>query len=166
MAVSDLHFTLSVKHLLLPPGCTLVVSGDGRYFSDTAIPVICRMAAANGVGKVWIGKNGLLSTPAVSAIIRNRHGGEAYGGFILTASHNPGGPDEDFGIKYSPTSESTICPAAQSSSSTCGVYTLLVQYVKQTRTKALSFAIYCLLSSAYCLAWYACRQGPNCSQEL
>lgn len=58
------------------------------------------MAAANGVGKIWIGKDGLLSTPAVSAVIRNRHGGEAYGGFILTASHNPGGPDQDFGIKY------------------------------------------------------------------
>lgn len=81
-------------------GSTLVVSGDGRYFSETAIPVICRMAAANGVGKVWVGKDGLLSTPAVSAVIRNRHGGEAYGGFILTASHNPGGPDQDFGIKY------------------------------------------------------------------
>ena len=88
-----------VEHSKLPPGSTLVVSGDGRYFSDTAIPVICRMAAANGVGKVWIGKDGLLSTPAVSAIVRNRHGGEAYGAFILTASHNPGGPDEDFGIK-------------------------------------------------------------------
>ena len=77
-----------------------MVSGDGRYFSETAIPVICRMAAANGVGKIWVGKDGLLSTPAVSAVIRNRHGGEAYGGFILTASHNPGGPDQDFGIKY------------------------------------------------------------------
>ena len=77
-----------------------MVSGDGRYFSETAIPVICRMAAANGVGKIWIGRDGLMSTPAVSAVIRNRHGGEAYGGFILTASHNPGGPDEDFGVKY------------------------------------------------------------------
>ena len=86
--------------LLAATGSTLVVSGDGRYFSETAIPVICRMAAANGVGKVWIGKDGLLATPAVSAIIRNRHGGEAYGGFILTASHNPGGPDQDFGVKY------------------------------------------------------------------
>ena len=86
--------------MLARTGSTLVVSGDGRYFSETAIPVICRMAAANGVGKVWIGKDGLLATPAVSAIIRNRHGGEAYGGFILTASHNPGGPDQDFGVKY------------------------------------------------------------------
>ncbi len=49
--------------------------------------------------QVWVGRGGLLSTPAVSAVIRTRHGGEAYGGFILTASHNPGGPHEDFGIK-------------------------------------------------------------------
>jgi phosphoglucomutase len=49
--------------------------------------------------QVWVGRGGLLSTPAVSAVIRNRNGGEAYGGFILTASHNPGGPHEDFGIK-------------------------------------------------------------------
>ena len=57
------------------------------------------MAAANGVSEIWVGKDGLLSTPAVSAVIRNRSGGKAYGGFILTASHNPGGPKEDFGIK-------------------------------------------------------------------
>eukprot|EP00244_Chara_vulgaris_P013085 TRINITY_DN723_c0_g1_i1.p1 TRINITY_DN723_c0_g1~~TRINITY_DN723_c0_g1_i1.p1 ORF type:complete len:585 (+),score=140.98 TRINITY_DN723_c0_g1_i1:324-2078(+) len=84
-------------------GCTLVVSGDGRYFSEEAIQIIVKIAAGNGVGRVWIGKDGLLSTPAVSAVIRNRvtpEGGKAYGGFILTASHNPGGPTEDFGIKY------------------------------------------------------------------
>ncbi|KAK9813312.1 hypothetical protein WJX72_012352 [[Myrmecia] bisecta] len=81
-------------------GSTLVVSGDGRYYSKTAINIIVRMAAANGVAKVWIGVDGLAATPAVSAIIRNRHSGEAYGAFLLTASHNPGGPHEDFGIKY------------------------------------------------------------------
>jgi phosphoglucomutase len=82
------------------PGSTLVVSGDGRFYSEEAIQIILRIAAANGVGGVWVGKGGLLSTPAVSAIIRNRQGGKAYGAFILTASHNPGGPKEDFGIKY------------------------------------------------------------------
>ncbi|CAK0784856.1 Phosphoglucomutase-1 [Coccomyxa viridis] len=81
-------------------GSTLVVSGDGRYLTKPSVATIVRMAAANGVGKVWVGRGGLLSTPAVSAVIRTRSGGEAYGGFILTASHNPGGPHEDFGIKY------------------------------------------------------------------
>eukprot|EP00897_Mesotaenium_endlicherianum_P010385 jgi/Mesen1/9375/ME000610S08691 len=84
-------------------GSTLVVSGDGRYYSKTAIQIIIRMAAANGVRSIWVGQGGMLSTPAVSAIIRDRvgkEGNKAYGGFILTASHNPGGPHEDFGIKY------------------------------------------------------------------
>ncbi|ONK61372.1 uncharacterized protein A4U43_C08F29210 [Asparagus officinalis] len=84
-------------------GATLVVSGDGRYFSKDAIQIITKMSAANGVRRVWIGQNGLLSTPAVSAVIRERvgaDGSKASGGFILTASHNPGGPHEDFGIKY------------------------------------------------------------------
>ena len=81
-------------------GTTLVVSGDGRYHNAAAIQTICRMAAANGVARVWVGRGGLLSTPAASAIIREREGGAAYGGIVLTASHNPGGPDEDFGIKY------------------------------------------------------------------
>jgi phosphoglucomutase len=84
-------------------GATLVVSGDGRYFSKEAIKIIVGIAAANGVAHIWIGEKGLLSTPAVSAVIRNRVGAEgkkASGAFILTASHNPGGPHEDFGIKY------------------------------------------------------------------
>ncbi|XP_054809594.1 phosphoglucomutase, cytoplasmic-like [Prosopis cineraria] len=84
-------------------GATLVVSGDGRYFSKEAIQIIIKMSAANGVRRVWVGQNGLLSTPAVSAVIRERVGADgsrATGAFILTASHNPGGPDEDFGIKY------------------------------------------------------------------
>ena len=81
-------------------GATLVVSGDGRYHNAAAIQIICRMAAANGVARVWVGVGGLLSTPAASAVIREREGGAAVGGIILTASHNPGGPDEDFGIKY------------------------------------------------------------------
>ncbi|KAL7110738.1 hypothetical protein ACP275_05G044700 [Erythranthe tilingii] len=84
-------------------GATLVVSGDGRYYSKDAIQIIIKMAAANGVRRIWVGQNGLLSTPAVSAVIRERvgaDGSKANGAFILTASHNPGGPTEDFGIKY------------------------------------------------------------------
>uniref|UniRef100_A0A7S0QM37 phosphoglucomutase (alpha-D-glucose-1,6-bisphosphate-dependent) n=1 Tax=Pyramimonas obovata TaxID=1411642 RepID=A0A7S0QM37_9CHLO len=82
-------------------GGTLVVSGDGRYYNSTAIQIIAKIAFAHGVARIWIGDKGLLSTPAVSAVIRNREGGfKAFGAFILTASHNPGGKDEDFGIKY------------------------------------------------------------------
>lgn len=84
-------------------GARLVVSGDGRYYSKEAIQIIIKMAAGNGVKSVWVGTNGLLSTPAVSAVVRERvgaDGSKASGAFILTASHNPGGPNEDFGIKY------------------------------------------------------------------
>jgi len=81
---------------------TLVIGGDGRYFNSEAIQVIIKMAAANGVKRIWVGENGIMSTPAVSAVIRERGPcwQKAFGSFILTASHNPGGPDEDFGIKY------------------------------------------------------------------
>jgi phosphoglucomutase len=78
-------------------GQTLVIGGDGRYFNNEAIQIILRMAAANGVGRALVGRDGLLSTPAVSCLIR-KHG--AFGGIVLSASHNPGGPDGDFGIKY------------------------------------------------------------------
>ncbi len=78
-------------------GKTLVVGGDGRYFNRKAIQIIIKMAAANGFGEVIVGQNGLLSTPATSCIIRKY---KTFGGFILSASHNPGGPNEDFGIKY------------------------------------------------------------------
>ena len=78
-------------------GKTLVVGGDGRYFNDRAIQVILRMAAANGAAKCIVGQGGILSTPAASNLIRKR---KASGGLILSASHNPGGPDEDFGLKY------------------------------------------------------------------
>jgi phosphoglucomutase len=84
-------------------GATIVVSGDGRYFSKDAVQIITKMAAANGARRVWVGLNSLMSTPAVSAVIRERvgaDGSKATGAFILTASHNPGGPTEDFGIKY------------------------------------------------------------------
>lgn len=81
---------------------TLVIGGDGRYFNSEAIQTIVKMGVANGVKRFWIGKDGLLSTPAVSAIIRERSPGwqKPFGAFILTASHNPGAPEEDFGIKY------------------------------------------------------------------
>jgi len=78
-------------------GQTLVLGGDGRFFNRTAIQTILRMAAAHKVGKVLVGRGGILSTPAVSCVIR-KHG--AHGGIVLSASHNPGGPDGDFGIKY------------------------------------------------------------------
>ena len=78
-------------------GKTLVLGGDGRYFNDVAIQIILRMAAAAGFGRVLVGCQGILSTPAASAVIRKLR---AFGGIILSASHNPGGPDGDFGIKY------------------------------------------------------------------
>jgi len=81
-------------------GETLVVGGDGRYFNREAIQTIIRMAAANGIGRLLVGRAGLLSTPAASAVIR-KHG--AAGGIILSASHNPGGPEGDFGIKFNTT---------------------------------------------------------------
>lgn len=76
---------------------TLVVGGDGRFFNREAIQTIIKMALANGFGKLIIGQDGLLSTPAASCVIRNH---QAFGGIILSASHNPGGPDADFGIKF------------------------------------------------------------------
>ena len=78
-------------------GQTLVLGGDGRFFNDTAIQTIVRMASANGFGRVLVGQHGILSTPAASCVIRKH---AAFGGIILSASHNPGGPDGDFGIKY------------------------------------------------------------------
>ncbi len=76
---------------------TLVVGGDGRFYNQEATQIILKMAAANGFGRVLVGQNGLLSTPAASEVIRKYN---AFGGIILSASHNPAGPDGDFGIKY------------------------------------------------------------------
>lgn len=78
-------------------GHTLVIGGDGRYYNREVIQIAIRMAAANGFGRVLVGRGGILSTPAASHVIRKH---KAFGGIILSASHNPGGPHEDFGIKY------------------------------------------------------------------
>ena len=78
-------------------GLTLVLGGDGRYFNLPAIQTVIRMAAANGFSRVLVGQGGILSTPAASCVIRQH---QAFGGLILSASHNPGGPDGDFGIKF------------------------------------------------------------------
>jgi phosphoglucomutase len=78
-------------------GKVLVLGGDGRYFNREAIQIILKIAAANGIAKVKVGRGGILSTPATSCVIRKYH---TDGGIILSASHNPGGPNGDFGIKY------------------------------------------------------------------
>ncbi|HVT33996.1 MAG TPA: alpha-D-glucose phosphate-specific phosphoglucomutase, partial [Nevskiaceae bacterium] len=78
-------------------GKSLVIGGDGRYHNRAAIQTAIAMAAANGVTRVIVGQGGLLSTPAVSNLIRKRG---AAGGMVFTASHNPAGPDGDFGIKF------------------------------------------------------------------
>lgn len=89
----------SVREEGTPDFCgeTLVVGGDGRYHNREAIQSILKIAAANGFGRILVGRGGLLSTPAMSAVIRRRG---ALGGILLTASHNPGGAEADFGIKY------------------------------------------------------------------
>ncbi|KAK9237649.1 hypothetical protein V1525DRAFT_403379 [Lipomyces kononenkoae] len=86
--------------LSIPEGAenaTLVIGGDGRYYNKEVVQLIAKISAANGVAKLIIGQDGILSTPAASHVIRKR---KATGGILLTASHNPGGPNADFGIKY------------------------------------------------------------------
>ncbi len=78
-------------------GQTLVIGGDGRFYNREVIQLAIKMAAANGFGRVLVGRGGILSTPAASNVIRKN---QAFGGIVLSASHNPGGPTEDFGIKY------------------------------------------------------------------
>ncbi|HZX27062.1 MAG TPA: alpha-D-glucose phosphate-specific phosphoglucomutase [Telluria sp.] len=92
------NFVQSIFDAIGPAdGATLVLGGDGRFHNRAAVQTILRMAAAHGFGKVLVGQGGILSTPAASCVIR-AHG--AFGGIILSASHNPGGPDGDFGVKY------------------------------------------------------------------
>ncbi len=83
--------------ITIPQGASLTLGGDGRFYNKIAIQTIIKMAAANGFAKVIVGQSGILSTPAASHIIRKY---QTLGGIILSASHNPAGPDEDFGIKY------------------------------------------------------------------
>jgi len=101
---SQAHYTANFIQCVLLGGLedkladsTLVLGGDGRYYSKEAIEIIIRICAANQVSKVIVGCNGILSTPAVSCMIRKY---KTEGGILLTASHNPGGPDADFGIKF------------------------------------------------------------------
>jgi phosphoglucomutase len=83
--------------IAIPHGATLVLGGDGRYYNREAIQIILKMAAANGFARVLVGMGGILSTPTASCLIRKYR---THGGIILSASHNPGGPEGDFGIKY------------------------------------------------------------------
>ena len=92
------NFVQSIFDALAPSkGQVLVLGGDGRFYNAEAIQIILKMAAANGVGRMLVGRGGILSTPAASCLIRKHH---ARGGIVLSASHNPGGPDGDFGIKF------------------------------------------------------------------
>ena len=110
----------------VPRGATLALGGDGRFFNRTAIQIILKMAAANGFGKVLVGQGGILSTPAASCVIRKY---QTFGGIILSASHNPGGPEGDFGIKYNssnggPATE-TVTEAIFAKSKTINAYRIL-----------------------------------------
>lgn len=91
------NFVQAIFDSIDAKGQTLVIGGDGRFFVPETVQTILKIGSANGVGKFIIGKDGILSTPAASNVIRKY---KAYGGIILTASHNPGGPNNDFGIKY------------------------------------------------------------------
>jgi len=85
----------------IKPASALVIGGDGRYHNSVAIQTVIKMSIANGIYHLYVGKNGLLSTPAVSLLVRklNEEGVDCVGAITLSASHNPGGKDHDFGIK-------------------------------------------------------------------
>jgi phosphoglucomutase len=91
------NFVQSIFDVVGAQGKTFVLGGDGRYFNDRAAQVILRMAAANGAARVIVGQGAILSTPAASHLIRLN---KTDGGIIMSASHNPGGPNEDFGVKF------------------------------------------------------------------
>lgn len=91
------NFVQAIFDVVGAGGKTFVLGGDGRYFNDRAAQVILRMAAANGAARVIVGQGAILSTPAASHLIRLN---KTDGGIIMSASHNPGGPQEDFGVKF------------------------------------------------------------------
>lgn len=91
------NFIQAIFDSIAVKGSTLVIGGDGRYFSPETVQTILKIGSANGVGKFIVGRDAILSTPAASNVIRKY---KATGGILLTASHNPGGPNADFGIKY------------------------------------------------------------------
>lgn len=119
------NFVQAIFNTIQPcEGKTLVLGGDGRFYNREAIQVIIRMAVANGFSQLLIGKSGILSTPAASCVIRKYR---ACGGIILSASHNPGGPDEDFGIKFNGDNGG---PAAEKLTEAIFQQTLVMQHYK------------------------------------
>ena len=115
-------------------GKALVIGGDGRYYNAEAVQTVIRMAAANGFGRVLVGRAGLLSTPAASNIIRQY---KAFGGIILSASHNPGGPEGDFGIKYNAENGG---PAPEKITDAIYQRTLAIQAYKTVDTPAVDLS--------------------------
>ena len=121
------NFVQSIfNSIAAPQGSTLVLGGDGRFYNRQAIQIILKMAAANGFGKVMVGRGGILSTPAASCVIRKY---KTFGGIILSASHNPGGVDGDFGIKFNsnnggPATE-TVTDAIYATSKSIGQYLIM-----------------------------------------
>ncbi|CAI5517259.1 unnamed protein product [Closterium sp. Naga37s-1] len=115
-------------------GSLLVLGGDGRYFNREAAQEIIKIAAGNGVGKILVGKDGIMSTPAVSAVIRKQ---KAYGGFIMSASHNPGGPKYDWGIKFNYSSGQ---PAPESITDKIYGNTLSIKEIKQAEIPDVDLA--------------------------
>jgi len=116
---------------------TVIVAGDGRYYNDEAMQKIIRVLAGNGVSNIWIPRFGIMSTPAVSAAIRRCEGGKAQGGIVLTASHNPGGPGEDFGIKYN---EALGQPAAEEFTDALYEKTMTISSFKTVDSEDVDFS--------------------------
>lgn len=117
-----------------PPEATLVVGGDGRFFCDEAARTAVAMGLANGYETVVVGQGSLMSTPAASALVRSR---DAHGAIILSASHNPGGPDGDFGVKYNTRGGGPASPALTDKIYAC---TLQVQTARSMETAAFDLA--------------------------